>query len=186
MGSKTAILLEVILNISKYIVVSLVPLKFLLWQQHRSSLFLLASSGNLPYCQVCTFYCPFRKKRCSGKRGAQEKEVYSSSWGCRCIHSAAHSSKRFKPLSTITWLCQSYCWTGKNTNKEFSCPMVLIIKPNSPLKFQSVFGYDECLWEIFSLLSFENFWFYIWVAVVWYLIIYHRWLYNTSYPCPWI
>ena len=44
--------------------------------------------------------------------------------------------------------------------------------------------FNECLGEIFSLLNLENFWF--WVAVVWLLILWHRWLYVTSYSCPWI
>ena len=35
-------------------------------------------------------------------------------------------------------------------------------------------------------LNLENFWFYIWVVVVWLLISQHKWLYVTSYPCPWI
>ena len=51
------------LNVFKCLIVSLVPLKFLLWQQHHFCLFLLALSVNLPLCQVCTFYCPLTKKR---------------------------------------------------------------------------------------------------------------------------
>ena len=51
----------------------------------------------------------------------QEEEVYSSSWGQRYIHSAAHSSKRFKPLSTTILLWHVHCWIRKNTNKEFKC-----------------------------------------------------------------
>ena len=39
----------------------------------------------------------------------QEEEVHSSYWGHKCTHAAAHLSKRFKPLSDITWLCQGYC-----------------------------------------------------------------------------
>ena len=35
--------------------------------------------------------------------------VCTSSCGYRCTHSAAHPSKRFKPLSAITLLCQGYC-----------------------------------------------------------------------------
>ena len=35
--------------------------------------------------------------------------------------------------------------------------MVLIVRPSSTLKFQFVFGFNECLWEIFSLLNFEKF-----------------------------
>ena len=61
--SNIGILLEIISNVSKCLIVSLVPLKFLLWQQHHFCLFLLALSVNLPLCQVCTFYCPLTKKR---------------------------------------------------------------------------------------------------------------------------
>ena len=58
---------------------------------------------------------------------------------------------------------------------------VLIISPSSFLKFLFVFGFSECLWVSFSLLSFENVWLYIWVMVAWLLILRHRWLYVISY-----
>ena len=35
-------------------------------------------------------------------------------------------------------------------------------------------------------LNLENFWFYIWAVIVWILISQYKWLYVTSYPCPWI
>ena len=35
-------------------------------------------------------------------------------------------------------------------------------------------------------LNFENFWFYVWAVVVWILISQYKWIYVTSYPCPWI
>ena len=35
----------------------------------------------------------------------QEEEVHSSSWGNRCTHLAAHSSKRLNPLSVIILVC---------------------------------------------------------------------------------
>ena len=86
----------------------------------------------------------------------------SSSCGQWCIHSATHSSRRLKPLSLIILPSQGYCWIGKSTNKKMtSCVMVLITRPSSTLKFQFVFGFNEYLWAIFLLLSFENFWFYI-------------------------
>ena len=91
----------------------------------------------------------------------QEEEVHTSSWKHRCTHSAAHSLKRFKSLSAIILLCQCYCWIRKNTNKEFNCVVVFIIRPSTTLKFQFVFGFNKCLWPIFSLLIFENFWLYI-------------------------
>ena len=62
--------------------------------------------------------------------------------------------------------------------------MPLIIRPISTLKFQFIFGFSECLWAIFSLSSFEKFWFYVCV------VLYKFWFYDTvtlshSYPCPW-
>ena len=121
---------------------------------------------------MCTFYCTLRKKKgfiilpkdtdVRIQQRIHQKDVY------------------------IMLLCQGCCWIGKNTNKKFSCVMVLIMRPTSTLKFQFVFGFNECLWEIFSLLNFENFWFYIWVVVVylWLLILQHKWLQVTSYPMP--
>ena len=109
---------------------------------------------------------------------AHEEEVHYSSWEYRCIDSVSHSSKRFKRLSGIL-LHQDYCWIAKNTNKEFSYVMMFrLMRPSSTLKFQFVFGFYEYLWAIFSLLNFENFWFYIWVVVVylWLLILRHKWL----------
>ena len=61
--SKTGISLENILNLFKCLIVSLVPLKFYLWQQEYFLLFWLASSMNLLWCQVCIFYCSLSKKR---------------------------------------------------------------------------------------------------------------------------
>ena len=63
MISKPGISIEIILNVFKSLIVSLILLQFLLWQQHYFCLFELATSVNLVWCQVCTFYCPFRKKR---------------------------------------------------------------------------------------------------------------------------
>ena len=58
--------------------------------------------------------------------------------------------------------------------------------PSSTLKFQFVFGFSGCLWVIFSLLNFENFWFYIVVVVVWVLIIRHNCSMPPLTPCRWI
>ena len=60
------------------------------------------------------------------------------------------------------------------------------MRPSCTLKFQFVFGFNQSLWGIFSLLNFENVWFYIWVLVVWFLILRQKWLQVTSYPCRWI
>ena len=42
------------------------------------------------------------------------------------------------------------CWIGKNTNKEFSYVTVFMMRPRGTLKFQFVFGFNECHWPIFS------------------------------------
>ena len=102
-------------------------------------------------------------------------------WGTRLsYHLAVYSSKRFKPLFAIILLCQGYCWTGKSTSKEFNSVMVLIIRSSSTLNFQFIFGFNKCIWAIFSLKGFENFWFYIWVEVSTQMILLH------FLQCPWI
>ena len=63
---------------------------------------------------------------------------------------------------------------------------VFIMRPSCTLKFQFVFGFNQSLWGIFSLLNFENVRFYIWVLVVWLLILRQKWLQVTSYPYQWI
>ena len=51
----------------------------------------------------------------------QEEEVHYSSWGHRSTHSAAHSSKKFKPLSAIILLWEGSCWIGKNKQGILLC-----------------------------------------------------------------
>ena len=60
---KISISSKIILNVLKCLVVSLVPLKLLLWLKHHFCLFFSVSCLNLLWCQVCTFYYPLRKKR---------------------------------------------------------------------------------------------------------------------------
>ena len=101
----------------------------------------------------------------------QKEEVHYSSWGQRCTHSAAHSSKRFKPLSDMIWLWQGYWWIWKNTNKEFSCVMVFIMRPSNTFTFflvsmnvpEQFFPYtiefEKISGFIFGLWLYD-FWFY--------------------------
>ena len=72
--SKTGISLDIILIVFSCLIVSFVPLKFLLLQQHHICLFLLTLSVNLLWSQVCTFYCP------PGRRGSfffRRKQMYT-------------------------------------------------------------------------------------------------------------
>ena len=64
----------------------------------------------------------------------------------------------------------------EQTQTRSNCVIVLMIKPSSTFKFKCVFGFNECLWAIFSLLNFENFWFYIRDLVLWLLVLWQRWL----------
>ena len=47
----------------------------------------------------------------------QEDNVDYSFWGHRCTYSAAHSSKRFKPLYDML-MCQGFCWIAKTQTKN--------------------------------------------------------------------
>ena len=97
---------------------------------------------------MCIFYCSLRKKRHTTLN--EDTDIHSQ----LCIHE--------KDLN----ICL--------THKEFSCTMVLIMRPSTILKFQFVFGFNECLWAIFPLINFENFWFYIWLE------LYSFWFYNKK------
>ena len=121
-------------------------------------------------------------------------------YGVRCVHIFVPLGKRstlfflraqmYTFSSTVNKKIQTFVWhhitkprllLNSNINKEFGCIMVFTIKASNTLKFQFVFFFNECLWAIYSLLSFENFWFYIWVVVVWLLILRQNWLQVTSY-----
>ena len=77
---------------------------------------LLASSVNLLWCQVCTFYCPLRKNRFTFLPEGLD------------IHIQEYIYQKDLNFCHIMLLCQGCCWTGKNTNKKFSCVMVLIVR----------------------------------------------------------
>ena len=85
------------LNVFKCLIVSLVPLKFLLWQQHDFCLFLLVSSMNLLWCQVCTFYCPLMKK------------IFIILPEGPDVHIQQHIHQKDLSLCYIMLLCQGRC-----------------------------------------------------------------------------
>ena len=62
--SEIGISLEIILNVFKCLTVSL-SIEILILATMPLSFIQLASSVNLLCCQMCTFYCPLRKKRCT-------------------------------------------------------------------------------------------------------------------------
>ena len=87
---------------SKILTLTTAPFLFVLFGALSACLFAMVSG-------VYILLCP------------QQEEVHSSSWGHRHTHSAAQSSKSFKPLSVAILLWQSHCWIGENVNKEFNC-----------------------------------------------------------------
>ena len=132
MISKTGISLEITLDVCKCLIVSLVLTKFLLWQQHHFCLFQLVPclSVNLPWCQECIFYCAPRKKR------------YTLLPEGRYTHSAAQSSKRFKPLPVSILLWQVIVELENTQTRNLTVFMVFVIWPCNTLKFLFVFNFS--------------------------------------------
>ena len=91
------------------------------------------------------------------------------------LHKQISFLQLFRTWSNILW---------KNilvTNFHFlsdSTKLPTLVNSGNPLSVTKVF----CC----GFLNLKNVWFYIWVVVVWLLISWHKWLYVTSYPCPWI
>ena len=136
---------------------------------------------NLLWCQVFRFYCTLRKNITF-----YSVHVAVALPEGKDVHIQQHIHQ--KDLNLCLTL---YCYgkviveLEKTRTRNLTVLMVIVLWPSNTLKFLFVFGFNWCLWEIFSL-NLENFWFYIWVSVVWLLILQHRWFYVTSYPCPWI
>ena len=86
---------------------------------------------------MCSFYYPF-----------------SSSSADRCRHLVAHSSKNLNLYSVIVLLSQTYCWIVKNTNKNFNCVMVLIIRPSSTLQVSMNASEQSFLYQVFKISSY--------------------------------
>ena len=88
----------------------------------------------------------------------QEEEVNSSTWGHRSTHSEIHSWKKFKLFLPLFYYAKVIVELEKHKQgiKELNCAMlmVLVIWWSSTSKFQFVFGFKECL----SNLFLNNFW----------------------------
>ena len=120
--------------------------------------------------EVCTFYCSLRKKRCT--------LLYKGT----DVHIQQHIHQKYLNLCLLLhYYGKVIVELEKTQTRNSTVFIVLIIWPISTLKFLFVFGFNEYLWAVFSLLSFKNFWFCICVVVVLLLILRHIWLYVTSY-----
>ena len=108
---------------------------------------------------MCTFYCPVRKNRSTVLAEGANIHIQQH------IH---HKDLNFcLPLS---YYGKFIVKLEKNTNKDSSVFIVLIIWPNFTLKLLFAFGFNEFLWPTFSFLCFENFRFCISVVVTCLLI----------------
>ena len=125
---------------------------------------------SLLWCHVCTFYWVLRMKRYAILPKRTDLHIQQH------IHQK-HSSLLLTFYDYAKVIVEL---EKKQANKEFGCVMVFIIRQSRT--FQFVFGFNECLWENFSLLNFEKFWLYIWVVVVLLLILQHKWFRVTSSP----
>ena len=106
--------LEIILHVFKCLLVSLVPLKFLLLTV-APFLFILVND----LCKFAKVPGVYILLAPSGRRGTLpflKEQMFTFS----------NTSKKFKPSPDIILICQCHFWIGKNTNKEFSCVMVFI------------------------------------------------------------
>ena len=129
---------------------------------------------SLLWCQMCTFYFSLRKKRCTLLPESRD------------VHIQQHIYQ--KDLNLCLPLYKVIVELGKTQTRNSTVFMLLIIWSNSTLKFLFLFGFNECLWAIFSLLSFENFWFYICVVVVpmTFNFMTQMTLRHLLHPYPWI
>ena len=98
-------------------------------------------SVNFLWCQECIFFLY-----------PQEKEVHSSSWGHRYIytHSAAQSSKMFKPLPVTILLWQGHCWIEKK-HKQGTELCLWCLSDQVALWNSYLFLISVHVWAIFSL-----------------------------------
>ena len=104
----------------------------------------------------------------------QEVEVHSSCWVHRCIHSAAHSSKRFKLCLPLHYYAKVLVELEKKYRKWIQVRYGYVYQTNLLL---------ENFLKI-SLKSFESFWLYIWVLVIWLLIVRQMVLRHMLPPMP--
>ena len=172
--SKISISSKIILNVLKCLIVSLVPLKFLLWQKHHFCLFFWRHLWICYGARCVHFIVP------SGRRGSLfflKTQMYTFSstfikkiWNL-CLHYVT------MPRLLLNW---------KKHKQDIQLSYSAYNETKHHFKIQFVFDFNECLWEIFSLLNFKNFWSYTWVVAVylWLSILRHKWPPVTSYPIP--
>ena len=109
--SETGMSLEMILDVFKWPIVSLVPLKNFYFGNSTTFFYFSWHPLWIYYSSTCVhFTAPERW----GTDLLEGTDVHVT-------RSAIHSSKRFKPLFAIILLCQGYCWIGKKQGIQLCC-----------------------------------------------------------------
>ena len=93
----------------------------------------------------------------------QEEQVHYSSWGYRCTHLEAYSSKSLSHLSVIILVCPDNTYKIRLQDKllQLNYSGYFDTKKHfTLLQFQYSWDFNKYLWAIFSQLCFENFWLY--------------------------
>ena len=73
------------------------------------------------------------------------------------------------------------------SKKRFSSPIFFLTnspQPSTPLNSQNLLSVTKAFY--WGSLNLEHLRIYIWFMVVWFLISWHKWIYITFYPYPWI
>ena len=91
----------------------------------------LCLSVNLLWCQVCTFYCPLRKKRCNLLPEGKD------------VHIQQHIHQKDSNLSLpLYYSGKAIAELEKTQTRNLTVFMVLVILPNGSFKFLFAFGFS--------------------------------------------
>ena len=136
--SETGMSLEIILDVFKWPIVSLVPLKILILAIAPHFFILVGILCEFTIVLGVYILLPQKDKVQIFLR-AQMYTLHVQQY----IHQ--------KDLN----LCLPLYYYAKvivelEKNKEFNCVVVLMIRPSRTLKFQFIFGFNNCLWAIFK------------------------------------
>ena len=136
------------------------------------------SLENWLWCQVCTFYCPFRNKRYT----LLEKKRWTLPESIN-IHIQRLIYQKYLNLCLLLYYYGKVIFELEKTQARNSTVfIVLVIWPSSTSYFLFVFGFNECLQVFFFLIKLRK-------CLVFYLdcgCLTLMTLYHFLHPWPWI
>ena len=111
------------------------------------------SLENWLWCQVCTFYCPFRNKRYT----LLEKKRWTVPESIN-IHIQRLIYQKYLNLCLLLYYYGKVIFELEKTQARNSTVfIVLVIWPSSTLNFLFVLGFNECLQVFFFLIKFRKY-----------------------------